>query len=626
MTYSEKDIEVLEGLEAVRKRPGMYVGGTDKTGFHHLLWEVVDNSIDEVMAGHADTITVTLSDDKKTATVEDNGRGIPTGKHKSGGSTLDVVFTKLHAGGKFGGSGYKVSGGLHGVGSAVVNALSSCTEVRVLRGGRLYSRTYERGKPKGRMTSSAMPKAQKKNTGTIVSFTPDPDIFGKKAQFDPELVLERLAIKAYLNSQATIVVDLGDGEPVELHFDGGLGDYLEDILGDDLEPIHPPFVVTATDGDARVEVALAWTENSKADIRSFANGIPTRDGGTHVQGLRDVLGRVVRQAYDLEKPKVPKKWKLTRDDILEGLVAIVSVHVVDPQFQGQTKDRLNNADTAKMVSSSLSWDVEKYLQKGGAEPIVSRVVQSLRARYASRDAAAIARRKSPLSSLRLPGKLSDCSSSEVEQCELYLVEGDSAGGSAKQGRNRKLQAILPLRGKVLNTESASLARLIKNEEIKNIVDAMGCGIGPNYNPAGLRYGKLIIMVDADDDGAHIATLLLIFFYRHMPELIEAGRIFLAQPPLYALKTATGSRYALDEAELAKAKRKLGRKKYEVMRFKGLGEMDPKELYATTMDPARRRLLKIEVPSDRLIETEALMADLMGKDASRRMDYILDMSN
>ena len=526
--YDEASIEVLEGLEAVRKRPSMYVGDAGKGGFHHILWEVLDNGIDEVLAGHASRIDVGIEDGKKTAWVRDDGRGIPTGKHRSGKSTLDVVFTQLHAGGKFGGSGYKVAGGLHGVGAAVVNALSSRTEVVVWRDGKRTARNYERGAPVGEMETA---KAEgKRGHGTQVRFVPDTQIFGTKLRFDLGLVRERLKTKAFLNRTAVFHLWENGVATEEFRAPNGLSDLLQDIL--DEEPVYPPFVSEAELDGCSVEVALAWTGANKAEVLSFANGIPTRDGGTHVLGLRDALGKEAKIAFERLAPRIPKKWKITRDDLLEGVVGAISVKLPDPQFQGQTKDRLNNPETQKTVARSIASSFSTYLAEGAAEPLVRRALQALRARYASRDAAAAVKRKSVTTRLNLPGKLADCSSSNPAECELFLVEGDSAGGSAKQGRDRRTQAILPLRGKVLNTESASLKTVLSNKELSNIVDALGCGIGPSFDASRLRYDRVIILADADDDGAHIATLLLVFFYRHMRPLIDDGRVFLACPPLY----------------------------------------------------------------------------------------------
>lgn len=616
MSYDENAIEVLEGLEAVRKRPGMYIGGTGKAGFHHLLWEIVDNSIDEAMAGHATKIEIEIGDGNR-ATVRDNGRGIPVGKHpRAGISTLDVVFTKLHAGGKFGGGGYKVSGGLHGVGSAVVNALSSHCEVLSYREGKEHRRTYERGKPKGRIKKT--PLKRKSRKGTTVTFCPDPDIFGKQS-FDLGLIHKRIKIKAYLNPNVKFVVD---GE--EYVSSEGLLDYLADFIDDrDGDVVTEPVVINCD--EPRIQVAFVWTPDAKPHMESFANGIPTRDGGTHVRGFDMAIVKNLKR-FLADHKSVPKRLKFVPDDIREGLVSFVSVHVENPQFQGQTKDRLNNPEIVNQVYDSLAPKFEDWLIKnpGQTEKLLLRIVQAARARTAARDAKVKVRRASPTSRVILPGKLTDCSSTDVEDTELFLVEGDSAGGSAKMARDRRTQAVLPLRGKILNSESASLAKVMKNQELSNIVTALGCGIGESFDPSRLRYGKVILLMDADSDGHHIAVLALTFFYRHMPELIDSGVVYLAVPPLYRVNIGKEVHWVKDDDALEDLLIANPRAKPEITRFKGLGEMPPDTLKVTTMDPETRLLERVVIPEGEELLTDATLSSLMGKDTEARYELVTSL--
>ena len=607
--YNANSIQVLEGLEAVRVRPGMYVGGTDKAGMHHLIWEIVDNSVDEANAGHASKISIIM--EGNTITVRDNGRGVPCDTHpKLGISTLDVVFTKLHAGGKFDNGAYKTAGGLHGVGAAVTNALSSSMEVVVHRDGNEYTRNYERGVPVGDLSTK---KLKRNRTGTKVTFTPDTQIFGTKLVYDYATIRDRVKTKAYLNPGLTI--ELTDGEQTEsFKFDNGLLDYLTELLDDSKDevvgsPIHFK--------DNNLEVAIAWTDSTAESVVSFANGIYTRDGGTHVKGVDKAIVDTVRNmATELEL--WPKRMKVIPSDVREGMFIIVSTFISNPQFQGQTKDRLNNVEVEKDSFESTRANLTTALKDDALlKTIAKRIESSVRARVASRDAADAVKRSSPTSKVRLPGKLADCTSEDISTSELFIVEGDSAGGSAKQGRDRKTQAILPLRGKVLNSESAPLTKVLANVELSDLVTAIGTGVLERFDMKKLRYGKIIIMTDADSDGHHIATLLLTFFYRYMPELIEAGRVYLAQPPLYKIVHNKTTYWAVTEEHKDLILRKI--KTADITRFKGLGEMPPKVLYETTMDPISRELLRVSI--DDIDETEFWISSLMGKDADIRNELI-----
>ncbi len=623
--YTARDITVLEGLEPVRKRPGMYIGGTGTEGLHHLAWEIIDNAVDEAINGHASLITVHLHKDRKTLTVTDNGRGIPVDRHpKDGRSALEVILTALHAGGKFDTKAYATAGGLHGVGASVVNALSAQLVASVRREGTEWIQKYRRGKPTGPVKAAGACRG----TGTSITFTPDPTIFGD-ISFSPELIAERLEVKTFLNKGLRVVFrnDVA-GTTTEFRHEGGLRDFLQDVLTrEKLRPVHEVPFVLERDNSFRVEVALQWTESPREYFRSYVNTIPTRDGGTHEQGLKDAVGKAIR-SYTETHSLVPRGVNLAAEDIREGLVAILSVFVHEPQFQGQTKDRLNNPELRSQIDTAIRPALEQFLHENStvAEGIVARIIQAARARMASRAAATQIRKKASLSHrLNLPGKLSDCSATDPRVCELFLVEGDSAGGSAKQGRDRRTQAILPLRGKVLNAEQASSQKLLANKELSDIVSALGCGIGKDFDPDKLRYDKIILLMDADSDGHHITTLLLTFFYRHLRGLIERGHIYLAQPPLYRIDVGKETFWALDDAHKSRILAGLPARgpRPEVTRFKGLGEMMPKVLFDTTLDPRRRKLLRVQIADDDRLLTEKVVSELMGKDPHARLELVMN---
>ena len=627
-SYSAKDITVLEGLEPVRRRPGMYIGGVGPAGLHHLVWEIFDNAIDEAMNGHAANIGVTLHADGGSVTITDDGRGIPVDRHKkSRRNALEVIFTTLHAGGKFEHSTYRTAGGLHGVGASVVNALSKELIATSKRDGARWEQRFTRGKPatKLRRVGGA------RGTGTTVFFRPDATIF-PTTTFDADLIAERLEVSSYLHKGVKVVFeDETAGQTRVFRHDEGLVDYLRRILDDrKASPVHPaPFTVTKDHAQtrSRIDLVLQWTESTDEHLRSYVNGIPTGSGGTHENGLRAGIGKAIRNFIDTHG-LTPKGVSLTTDDIREGVTGVLSVFIPEPQFQGQTKDRVNNPELASVVDGLARPALEHWLNHNisVAEAIVARIILAARARAASRAAQQAVSRKSATSNwLTLPGKLSDCTAPNAAGSELFVVEGDSAGGSAKQGRDRVRQAILPLRGKVLNVESAPLAKVLENKELSDLVTALGCGLGKSFELSRLRYDRVIILADADADGSHIATLLLTFLYRYLPKLITNGKVYLAQPPLYRIDAGKQTFWALDDvhrdAILEEIKQANGRTRTEVTRFKGLGEMMPKTLWETTLNPGTRRLLRVDIADP--IRTDRVITDLMGRDASARFRFIMD---
>jgi DNA gyrase subunit B len=624
MTYTAQSIEVLEGLEPVRKRPAMYIGGVDNRGFHHLLWEIFDNSVDEAINGHAKRIDVSIDKDRKGATVTDDGRGIPVDIHpKFKRPALELILCTLHAGGKFDGDSYKVSGGLHGVGSSVVNALSSELTATVRRDGKEHRQSFARGAPTSKLKAQGETRAH----GTSIHFRPDSQIFGEKNYFDLDTVRERLEAKSYLHKGLRItLLDESSGKKEEFLHPEGINDYLAKLVRTSGKPaIHnAAFALERESDSVRMECALQWTEATDENVRSYANGIPTPSGGTHEIGFKQGLGKAIR-SYMTQRNVSPKGVTLAAEDIREGIVAIISVYVREPQFQGQTKDRLNNPEVSNAVESMLRVALEQWLldNASAADAIVARIITAARARAASRAAGQQVLRKTAISHrLNLPGKLADCASTDPGECELFLVEGDSAGGNAKQGRDRRIQAILPLRGKVLNTERASAEAVLANKELQNVVSGLGCGVGKDFDLGKLRYAKIFLLMDADTDGHHITTLLLTFFYRHLPGLLRNGHVYIAQPPLYRIDAGRDTHWALDDAEKEKVLAALPRNvKPDISRFKGLGEMSADELKQTTLDPRRRRALRVVIESE--VEVDRVMNELMGKDPQARYTFIME---
>jgi len=618
--YDAKSITVLDGLEAVRKRPGMYVGSTGFRGLHHLVYEVVDNSIDEAMAGFCEQIFLTLEEDG-SVTVIDDGRGIPVGdiaRFKK--SAVEVVLTMLHAGGKFGGAGYKVSGGLHGVGLSVVNALSEWLEVQVGRDGKVHSQRYERGKAVTKLEVIG----KTKKTGTLIKFMPDGEIFDE-LEFKYETIIQRMREVAYLNGGLEIVIEdkrtPGEPKKATYKYKGGVVDFVK-YLNSAKEPIQKRVIyIKGAREDAEVEVAIQYSGGYIDNVFTFANNINTHEGGTHLIGFKAALTRTINDYAKSHNLLKDRDGSLSGEDVREGLTAVVSVKMRDPQFEGQTKTRLGNPDIKGFVESTANSGLSQFLEEnpGDAKSIVNKALTASRARGAAKQARDLVRRQSILESSSLPGKLADCSIKDPSLCEIFLVEGDSAGGSAKQARDRSFQAILPLRGKILNVEKSGPTRVFSSQEIQAIITAIGTNVRDEFDMSRARYHKAIIMTDADVDGAHIRTLLLTFFYRYMSELIEGGYIYVAQPPLYRVQVGKKSLYAFNDAELERVLKENDGSKASIQRFKGLGEMNPEQLWETTMDPQKRNLLQMNI--DDAVAADQVFNTLMGTDVETRRRFI-----
>jgi len=621
-SYTAKDISVLEGLEPVRLRPGMYIGGTGIDGLHHLVWEVLDNSIDEALAGYATKVTVELLPDNLVR-VTDDGRGIPVDVHEQTGiSALETVLTKLHAGGKFGGSGYKVSGGLHGVGVSVVNALSVKLEARVNLNGKVYVQDYSRGKPQSKMKVDGTSKA----TGTTISFVPDPEIF-EVVEFNYKTIYERARQQAYLTRGIKIsVFDKRDPENIQkmtFYFEGGINAFVRHINLNKVCLIDPPIYIAKEQDNFSVEVSLSYTNDFNEHTYSFANNIATIEGGTHLTGFKTALTRAINDYAKKNDLLKAIDGALTGDDVREGLTAIVSAKLSNPQFEGQTKAKLGNPEVKGVVESVVSAGLSQYFEEHPNESkrLIEKVALSARARMAARAARDTVIRKGALEGMTLPGKLADCSEKDASKSEIFIVEGDSAGGSAKQGRDRHSQAILPLKGKILNVERARLDRMLGNDEIKALIVAIGAGIGEELNIAKARYHRIIIMTDADVDGSHIRTLLLTFLFRHYKEIIEKGYVYIAQPPLFMISHGKEKKYAYSDEERDKVTKPLDEKnvRYSIQRYKGLGEMNPTQLWETTMDPETRKLLQVHIEDGEA--ADEVFSMLMGDEVPPRKRFI-----
>ncbi len=623
--YGGDQIQVLEGLEAVRKRPGMYIGSTSSRGLHHLVYEIVDNAVDEALAGFCDTITVTINEDN-SITVTDNGRGVPVDiNHKTGKPAIEVVYTVLHAGGKFGGGGYKVSGGLHGVGASVVNALSEWMEVRVKRNGHIYEQNYKRGHVCNPL--KIIEDCDINETGTLVKFLPDKEIFQETQVFEFDILKHRLREMAFLTKG--IKISLEDKRPgieqtMLFHYEGGIKEFVQ-YLNKSKDTLYNNIIYCEGEKDkVQVEVAFQHNDGYNEVVDSFVNNIKTPEGGTHLAGFRNALTKIFNEYARNNKILKDSDQSLSGDDIREGLTAIVSVKIEDPQFEGQTKQKLGNTIARSAVDSIVSEQLRYFLEQNPsvAKSICEKSLLAQRARDAARKARDLTRRKTALENSSLPGKLADCSDKNPENCEIYIVEGDSAGGSAKTARSRATQAILPLRGKILNVEKARLDRILGNEEIKAMITAFGTGIHEDFDISKLRYHKIIIMTDADVDGAHIATLLLTFFYRFMPDLIRKGHVYLAQPPLYKIEKNKKVWYAYSDEELNNIMTQIGRdQNNKVQRYKGLGEMDAEQLWDTTMDPEKRILLRVNMDDDNESEVDITFSTLMGDKVEPRREFI-----
>lgn len=621
--YGANQIQILEGLEAVRKRPGMYIGSTSARGLHHLVYEVVDNSIDEALAGYCTHIEVTIHKDN-SITVTDNGRGIPVDMHESGKPAVEVVLTVLHAGGKFGGSGYKVSGGLHGVGVSVVNALSTNMEVKVKRDGKIHEITFEKGVTKEPLKVVG----QTDETGTLVHFVPDAEIFDETV-YDYDTLRHRLRELSFLNRGITII--LTDERPEEVrqetfYFEGGISSFVEH-LNRNKEVINPePVYFNGTKDTTVVEIALQYNTSYSENIYSFVNNINTEEGGTHLAGFKSALTRAANDFARRQGIIKNNEDNLVGEDIREGLTCVISIKLREPQFEGQTKTKLGNSEVRGIVDSIVSEGLSEYFEENPviSKKIIEKSIMASRAREAARKARELTRRKNALEVSSLPGKLADCSVKDPEQAEIYLVEGNSAGGSAKQGRDRRFQAILPLRGKILNVEKARLDKILNNEEIRTMITAFGSGIGSEFDITKRRYGKIIIMTDADVDGAHIRTLLLTFFYRYMRPLIENGHVYIAQPPLYQIRKGKSHWYTYSDEELAQKLDEIGRDGITVQRYKGLGEMNPEQLWETTMDPEKRTVLQVHLREAE--EADSIFTILMGDKVEPRRRFIEEHAN
>ena len=621
--YGADQIQILEGLEAVRKRPGMYIGSTSSRGLHHLVYEIVDNAVDEALAGYCDTIQVTINKDN-SVTVIDNGRGIPVGiNHKAGIPAVEVVFTILHAGGKFGGGGYKVSGGLHGVGASVVNALSTHLEVTIYHEGKIYRQRYERGKVVYKL--KVIGECDPKKTGTTVTFLPDSEIF-EETVFDFNVLKQRLREMAFLTKNIKIVLrDDRPEEPIEkmFHYEGGIKEFVT-YLNKGKTPLYPDIIYCEGMKDnIYVEVAMQHNDGYTEGSYSFVNNITTPEGGTHLTGFKNALTKTFNSYARLNK-LIKDTETLSGDDIREGLTVIVSIKIEDPQFEGQTKQKLGNSEARGAVDNIVSEQLMIYLEQHPqvAKMILEKSIMAQRAREAARKARDLTRRKSALEGMSLPGKLADCSDKDPKNCEIYIVEGDSAGGSAKTARSRATQAILPLRGKILNVEKARLDRIYANAEIKAMITAFGTGIHEDFDISKLRYDKIIIMTDADVDGAHISTLLLTFLYRFMPDLIKEGHVYLAQPPLYKLEKNKKVGYAYSDEQLAAILGEVGRdQNNKIQRYKGLGEMDAEQLWETTMDPEKRVLRRVVMDNENSSELDVTFTTLMGDQVEPRREFI-----